>query len=293
MKKIFREILNNKIYYLLIAPDMFLFIIFIIRPGIWTLHKSFYKQVTGGGYEWIGLNNYVYALSDKIFLNSLLTALIIGVSVTIMSMALGLIAAQLVDSLKGSIKYIARSTIFTPTLCALVVTSVIWKTLLLPDGIIQSFFKLFGIITPNWLSDPTFALLSIIIVSTWQSIGFNMVFFLAGLQGIPNQFYEAAMVDGASFFSRFRWITIPLLQPITLFLIVMNSLNNFKMFDQIMTLTRGGPMNTTMITTVYIYRLAFSQNRYAYASALAVIFAVVLFGVSLMQFKSLKNQVEY
>ena len=136
-------------------------------------------------------------------------------------------------------------------------------------------------------------MLAVILMTTWQSMGFNMIFFLAGLQGIPAMFYEAAMVDGASNWNKFWSITLPLLQPTTVFLVVINTLNNFKMFDQVMGLTRGGPMNATMPTMIFIYQKAFSQNLFGSASAAAIIFALALFAVSLFQMRILRTQVEY
>jgi ABC-type sugar transport system permease subunit len=287
------DIRKNAPFYLLIAPDMILFAIFILIPLAWTVYMSFFQEVTGGGIKFVGLANYVRGLRDPFFTGSFGKAAFLTVTTTSLGMTLGLVAAYLVDELTGLVKYLARAAIFTPTLCALVVSSIVWKTLLLPDGFIQRALALVGITTPSWLSDPALSILSVIIVSAWQSLGTNMVFFLAGLQGIPREFHEAAMVDGASAWDRLRWITLPLLSPVTLFLLVINSLNNFKMFDQVMALTRGGPMNATLIPTVYIYRLAFAQNRYGYASAIAVLFAVGIFAVSLAQLRILRSQTLY
>jgi len=293
MRAKLHEVRKNAFFYLLVAPDMILFAIFILGPAVWTVYMSFFQEVTGGTIRFVGLANYVRGLHDQFFISSFSKAALLAVATTALGMTLGLVAAFLVDELTGWVKYLARAAIFTPTLCALVVSSIVWKTLLLPDGFIQRALALVGVTTPSWLSDPALSIISVIVVSAWQSLGTNMVFFLAGLQGIPREFHEAAMVDGASTWARFRWITFPLLSPVTLFLLVINSLNNFKMFDQVMALTRGGPMNATLIPTVYIYRLAFAQNRYGYASAIAVLFAISIFAVSLAQLRILRGQAQY
>jgi multiple sugar transport system permease protein len=292
MFKTLREIFKGRIWYIFITPGMILFSVFIIYPLLKTLYGSFF-QWTQIKSTFVGFSNYIYVFSDEYFLKSLITTALFGVTITFFSMVLGLIAALLVDSIKGWFKYFSRVAIFTPYICALIVAGVIWKSMLEPDGLIQSALKMVGVITPAWLADPTLSTLAIILMTTWQSWGLIMVFYLAGLQAIPQIFYEAAMVDGASTWDQFWFITLPLLQPTTLFLVVFNTLMNLKIFDQVMGLTHGGPMNATMTTMVYIYQKAFTEYRFGIASAAAVVFALAIFGISLVQIYLLRGQVEY
>ena len=293
MVKLIKEIFKNRNWYLFIAPDMILFSIFIIYPVFRTLYGSFFKWSLNQGSEFVAFANYTSLFHDRFFLSSFAKTALFGFTITPLSMILGLITALLVDSLKGWFKYFSRVAIFTPYVCALIVASVIWKSLLEPNGMVQSILAMAGIITPAWLSDPKLSTLAIIIMTTWQTWGFNMIFYLAGLQTIPHTFHEAAMVDGASSWKRFWFITLPLLQPTTLFLLVYNTLTNLKMFDQVMGMTRGGPMNETLTTMIYIYQKAFSQHLFGVASAAAVVFALAIFGVSLVQMYLLRTQVEY
>lgn len=162
-----------------------------------------------------------------------------------------------------------------------------------PGGLFESAGKLVGIIMPSWLSDPNMAIIAVIIMSTWQRIGYNMVFFLAGLQTIPQIFYEAAEVDGASNWVRFRLITIPLLQRTTLFIIVINTLANLKIFEQVFALSGGGPMHATMTSMIYIFNSAFRYTRFSYAAAMAIIFSLLTFITAIFQMYFLRSNVEY
>jgi ABC-type sugar transport system permease subunit len=206
-------------------------------------------------------------------------------------MVLGLVAAVLIDSLKGWVKYITVTAVFTPAVASLLVIGVMWRSLLYPDGIVSSALALVGIHTVPWLSDPSLAMLGLIMMTVWASVGFNMIFYLAGLQGIPHDLYEAATIDGAAGWRIFRSITVPLLWRTTTFLAVINGLANMKLFDQVMGLTKGGPMDATLTSMVYIYRAAFTQSRYEYGAAAGVLFTLAIFGLVLLQARSLKNQV--
>jgi len=291
--KILRDIRQNRVWYFFIAPDMVLFTVFIIYPLLRTLYGSFFKWGLQSGSEFVGLVNYINLLQDRFFIRSFSNTLLFAVTITPLAMILGLIAALLVDSLSGWFKYFARIAIFTPYICSLIVASVIWKSLLEPNGVIQSSLAILGIITPAWLSDPDLSIMAVILMTVWQTWGFSMIFYLAGLQGIPKLYYEAAMVDGASDWHTFWRITLPLLKPTTLFLLVVNTIFNLKMFDQVMGLTRGGPMNATLTTMVYIYQKAFSQQHFGPASASAVLFSISIFAIALIQMYILKGQVEY
>jgi ABC-type sugar transport system permease subunit len=156
----------------------------------------------------------------------------------------------------------------------------------------MSALSLVGINTVPWLSDPKLAMLGLILMTVWASVGFNMIFYLAGLQGISLELYEAAIVDGATGWSTFRSVTFPLLWRTTVFLLVMNGLANMRLFDQVMGLTKGGPMDATLTSMVYIYRAAFTQSRYDYGAAAGVLFTMAIFGLVLLQARLLKNQVE-
>jgi multiple sugar transport system permease protein len=293
MAKALRDIYKNRMWYLFITPGMILFSAFIVYPVFKTVYGSFFKWSLSNESIFLGFDNYIKILNDKYFLNSLLISTLFGSTITVLSILLGLISALLVDSIKGWFKYLSRVAIFTPYICSLIVAGVIWKSMLEPNGLIQSAMEMVGIITPAWLSDPVLSSLAIILMTTWQTWGFNMIFYLAGLQEIPRSLYESAMVDGASEMDQFWYITLPLLKPTTLILVVYNTLSNLKMFDQVMGLTRGGPMNATMTSMVYIYQKTFTQHLFGVASAAAVVFALAIFGISLIQMYLLRGQVEY
>jgi multiple sugar transport system permease protein len=289
---IFGEVSENKSGYLFILPVFLIFSITTIVPIFWTIYVSFFRWSPQSNLRFIGLQNYIQLFGDRLFIESFGRTLLVAATATPVAMALGLIAALLVDSLVGWVKYITVVGIFTPAVASLLVIGVIWRSLLSPGGIVMSALSFVGINTVPWLSDPTLAMLGLIIMTVWASVGFNMIFYLAGLQGIPPELQEAATVDGATEWRRFRSITLPLLRRTTIFLFVINGLANMKLFDQVMGLTKGGPMDATLTSMVYIYRAAFTQSRYDYGAAAGVLFSLAIFGLVLLQVRSLKNQVE-
>jgi len=288
-----REVWRKRGTYAFIAPSLALFTTFVIVPTFWTVYVSFFRWNIAGGSAFLGLDNYVRLPNDSLFLVSFQKTVLFSLSITVFSVLLGFVAAMLVDEMLGPLKYIARSSIFVPTIASLIMTAMIWRILLEPKGVVQSGVGLFGIQTRPWLGDPRLAVLSVILMSSWQRTGYNMVFFLAGLQTIPDVFYEAADVDGASSWSKFRYITIPLLQRTTLFIIVINTIANFKIFEQVFGLTGGGPMNSTMTLMVNIYNVAFGRLRYGQAAAQAVVFSLIAFGIAALQMRMLRSEVEY
>jgi len=288
-----REMIKNRRSYLFILPSMILFSIFIFIPVLWTIYVSFFNWKFRGGSTFIGLNNYIKLWSDSIFLGALQNTINFTISITVLSVIFGFIAALLVNDLRGLAKYFVRAAIFIPTGTSLVVTALIWRSFLEPGGIVQSGLEKIGIVTSPWLSNPSLSFLAVILVSAWQRIGYNMVFFLAGLQTIPQVFYEAAEVDGASRFAKFRSITIPLLQRTTLFVLVINTIFTFLMFDQVFMMTGGGPADATINAMIENYNQAFTYLHYGYAAAMAVAFSLITFAVAGIQMYLLRSEAEY
>jgi multiple sugar transport system permease protein len=277
--------------YLFILPVFVIFTVTVIVPVFWTIYLSFFRSGMDGSLRFIGFQNYARVISDRLFIESFGRTLLVTATATPAAMALGLGAAVLIDSLRGWVRYVTVTAIFTPAVVSLLVIGVIWRSLLYPGGIVMTILGLVGIRTVPWLSDPSLAMLGLIVMTVWASTGFNMIFYLAGLQGIPHDIYEAAIVDGATKWRLFQSITVPLLWRTTSFLLVINGLANMKLFDQVMGLTKGGPMDATLTSMVYIYRAAFTQSRYEYGAAAGVTFTLAIFGLVLLQARSLRDQV--
>jgi ABC-type sugar transport system permease subunit len=268
-------------------------LIFLIYPAVRTLYISFFDWQLRGESDFVGLENYTGAFSSKLFYQTFGTTILYTVSITILAMVLGFIAAYLVNDLHGWWKGFVRAAIFMPSIASLIVTAFIWRSFLEPDGLFQSMTEFFGIQTVSWLGSPELAPLAVIVMSAWQQIGYTMVFFLAGLQSIPLMIYEAAEVDGADGWVKLRAITLPLLRRTTLFVLVITSLTNFKLFEQVFALTGGGPANATQSLMVYIYNSAFRHTRYGPAAAMAILFSLLAIAVALAQIYLLRAKHEY
>ena len=234
---------------------------------------------------WVGLKNYAHLLEDGTFFTALKNTLVYtGIFLPIqITGALGL-ALVLNMNFRG--RSFCRAIFFMPYVVTLVATAAVWKWLYDPtSGLINAFLKQVNLPTSLWLLGEKTALISVIIFSVWQSIGYSMVIFLAGLQAIPQQFYEAAEIDGANKFQSFFYITMPLLIPIMLFVLVMMTISSFGVFNQIYVMTQGGPAYATLVLVLYMYNQAFTFLHFGYGAAIAVVFFIFVLAVTLIEFK--------
>ena len=183
-----------------------------------------------------------------------------------------------------------RVLYFLPVITPTVAAGVVWKYLFDPtQGVVNRLLSLFGISGPSWLNDPSWALVSIIVVGTWKRVGFNMVVYLAALQSIPRMYYEAAAIDGANAWNIFHRITVPLLTPTTLFLIITSLIEGFQVFDLVYVMTAGGPLKSTDVLGYYLYRHAFRYHRLGYASAVAYFMFLLVFVITVLQFRLVRG----
>ena len=243
--------------------------------------------------RFIGLRNYATTLSDMTFRHALLvTFLFVGVTVPV-NVTLALLTAILLNG-RLALRNLFRSIIFFPAFTSMVAIGMLWKYMYSTDyGIINYIITLFGGHPKDWLANPAWAPWSLMLTSVWYGFGWNMVIFLAGLQNIPDQYYEAAAIDGASKWAAFRFITLPLLKPISLFVVVMAVIYAFRMFDLVYVMTMGGPGTSTMVLMMYFYRQAFIMLRMGQGSAVALILFVVVFFFTVLQLRFFKGEVSY
>jgi len=272
------------IAFLFITPNYIIYIVFILVPVIWAVFFSFtdYKLVRPP--EFIGLANYLDLLEDPDFHKALKNTFVYWISTVSISMALGLLlAVTLGQKIKGVA--IFRAAYYLPNVLSMVAISMMWLWIYDPaKGILNAILVRFGLPRSDWLFDQNLALGCIIVPSIWALLGFNMVIYLAGLQNIPTQLYEAATVDGASLTKQFFRITIPMLRPITFFLFVMSSIKAFQVFDQIYVMTRGGPAKATTTIAYEIYEEGFTHFKMGYASAMSVILLVIVAIITFINF---------
>jgi multiple sugar transport system permease protein len=267
----------------LLLPSLIGMFTFVMLPVLSSLVLSFAEWDLIGELRWIGLDNYVTALSDPTVLGALGHTLlfIAGYLPAVAALALGL-ALLLNRKLKGRVVF--RAVYFVPVVTSWVAVSLIWKWLLNPQyGLINYGLALIGIKGPGWLFDPSWAMAGIVLTSIWKDVGFIAVIYLAGLQDIPENLYEAASLDGATPWQRFWTITLPMLAPTTFFVTTISLISSFQVFDQVWIMTGGGPAGATSVMVEQIYKNAFSYYKMGYASAISWVLFALIFIVTLAQ----------
>lgn len=287
VKRLFQKKLNSeRIGLLFILPNYLIYTIFILIPVIWTLYLGFTDYNLMNVPKWIGIQNYLQVFQDENFTTALINTFYFSVFTIFPSMALGLVAAVLLNNkfLKG--KGFFRACYYMPNIISMVAASMVWLWIYDPShGLLNNLLASLKMETKDWLFDPFLAMPSVILVNIWNGLGYNMIIYLAGLQGIPEYLYEAATMDGASKVRQFFTITIPMIKPITFFLFVMACIKSFQVFDQVFVMTNGGPMNATTTIVHQIYQNAFQYNKMGYASAMAFILLLITTVVTLLNFK--------
>jgi multiple sugar transport system permease protein len=286
----FREALAA---YLFLLPGLLPMLAFVLAPIGGGLFFSLLKWNLLEPWTFIGLENYRGLVADPEFWGSL------RVSATYMAgvvpigtvIALGL-ALALNRGRRGVIVY--RTLYFMPVVTATVAIALLWRWLYAGQlGLINTLLALAGIEGPNWLGDPDWALPAVMVMSVWKGLGYTMVIFLAGLQGVPEHLYEAAKIDGAGAWARFRHVTLPMLSPTTFFILVVGLIGALQVFDQIFVMTSGGPYRATVSVSYFIYETGFKLLNMGYAAAVAWLLFVIIFLITLLQWRLQDRWVHY
>ena len=274
--------------YLFLSPGLLLFSVFTLFALGFAFYLTFHEwNALSPDTPFVGLQNYKRMLGDEDFRQSVInTAYYTGATVPL-TMGIGLLIALLLNQpIRG--RGFFRTIYFLPVVTPFVVVAIIWKWLYNGDfGLFNYYLLKLHLITEPllWLSDKHLAMPAVVLMSVWSGVGFSMVIYLAGLQAIPQELYEAAKMDGAGPWSRLRHITIPMLAPTTLFLMVMGIIGSFQVFTQIFIMTNGGPVNRTTTMVFYIYEAAFKFYEMGYASTLAYGLFALLFVFTLIQLR--------
>nr|WP_202113107.1 sugar ABC transporter permease [Paenibacillus sp. MMS18-CY102] len=260
---------------------------FYFYPMIQALLLSF-KTGKGANLHYTGLDNYQRLFSDKTFLTAVKNTFIYLIIQVPIMIILGMFISVLLNDRNLKFKGFFRTAIFLPCVTSLVAYSIIFKYLFGTDGLVNlGLTKLHIIAEPiNWITDPFWAKVTIIIAITWRWTGYNMIFYLSSLQNIDNSIYEAARIDGASAFRQFFTITIPLLKPIILFTSITSTIGTLQLFDEIVNITKGGPGQSTMSISQYIYNLSFKYSPdFGYAATVSYSIVIMIIILSFVQFK--------
>ncbi len=269
--------------YVFISPFYILFIVFSVGPLIYALYLSFFRWPGSGPMRYVGLGNYEYLTGDPVFLKSLGNTVYYAIGAFFFILPLALLLALLINSTLIRLKSLFRIGYFLPILTSTVAATIMFLMILNNQfGLINQGLALLGIPAVKWL-DQELVKVSVLLVVTWRYTGINVLYFLTGLQSIPPELYEAAQVDGAGGWAQFRYITIPQLRPIALFVGVVTMIGSFQLFAEPLLLANGGPNDASLTIANYLYRMGFTNAKLGYGSAIGWVLALIIFGLSFIQ----------
>jgi multiple sugar transport system permease protein len=292
-----RDMGRTAFWFLL--PFIALFIVFRAGPVVASLALSFTSYDGMSRPLWVGIANYQDILfgteaATRLFWQSVANTLYYTVGQVVLEMLTGLGLAVLVNSRALKAKAAWRTAFYLPVVTSAVAISMVWLWIYNPQaGLLNAVLKGLGLHALAWLSDIKLAMPCIIVMSVWAGTGWSMVIYLAGLQGIPETVYESARIDGANGWQQFTRITLPLLTPVTFFVVIMSCISALQVFSQVYVMTQGGPLNSTITVTYHIWNNAFRFYRLGYASAMSFLLGVVIVVISLVNSRLFGGRVEY
>ncbi|WP_284645247.1 carbohydrate ABC transporter permease [Paenibacillus silviterrae] len=279
--------------YLMVLPAMTGIILFVIYPVIYLIKLSFYKYnlLNKDKSKFIGTDNFTQIFTREDFYAALTNTVVYTVGVVALTMLLSLLIAVWLNK-KTRLNALVQAGIFTPHIISIVSVALVWMWLMEPNyGMLNYLFKAIGLPPSQWLQSSKTAMISIIIVSVWQNIGYYTLIIVAALQSIPPTIYEAAALDNASRFKVFYKITLPLISPQLFFILIIMTIGSFKVFDTVKIMTAGGPNAATTTLVYYIYE--FRTNSIGYASATGVVLMAIIALLTFVYFRLLSKKVHY
>ncbi len=281
---------------LFLAPSLLVLIVFVYFPILWAFGISFTNWQAGAARvtSFVGISNYVTTLTSADFWSALKhTGYFIVLKLPI-DMVLSLCVAMLLNQKLRGMSFF-RVAMFMPVVTSMVAAAAIWRVLYNPStGFLNYLLNTVGLPSQRWLRDPSLAMPSVVLVALWKGLGYNIVIFLAGLQNIGRHFYEAAELDGANGWQRFRHITLPLLSPVTYFVLLIGIINSFQVFSLVHVLAPdGGPLNSVEVLVFYLYRLTFQEFKFGQGASVSFILFAIVLGISLLQRRFAEKRVHY
>lgn len=288
--EMFERLLSRQVApYLFMAPALLFGVGFFVGPLLFAAYISLTNWDAASAPVWVGLDNYIYLFTrDRFFLTSIGYTFYFAAG----SVAAGVPSALLVAVLVSRSKHQSfwRTVYWLPMITNIVAVAYIWWYILNDtSGILNRALDVLGLPGPNWLTSPTFSMISVILVAAWMSVGQNVLLFLSGINEIDESYYEAGRLDGANPFQLFWHVTLPMLRPTILFVLITSLITSLSSFVLMMVLTEGGPARSTTVTGLYLYDMAFTDLRLGRASAAAYILFAIIFAISLVQLRLLRR----
>lgn len=286
---------NTKTAYFFLTPAVSAIFLFFFIPVIAAFLISFtdFDIYTLGDFStlrFVGLDNYLNLFKDDLFWTALKNTFYFVIVAGPLSIMISLGAALILNTKLVRFKAIFRLSYFIPVVTTLVAVAIVWRFIYHHNfGIMNYFIGLFGINPIDWLGDPFWAMPSIILMAVWKNFGYNMIIFIAGLQNIPEELYEAANIEGANAWQKFKSITIPMLAPTTIFISIITMIGFFQLFAEPYVMTQGGPLNSTLSIVQYMYQEGFRWWNMGYSASIAFVLFFIIFIGTLIQFKVQKS----
>jgi ABC-type sugar transport system permease subunit len=284
---------RDKIGYLFVAPYIVHLLVFTTFPLVFSFLLIFHRWDIISPMQWIGFQNFVKLSRDLLFFKSIGNTIIFLIIHIPLQIAVSLFLAELLNQ-KIRFRGFFRASYFLPVVVSGVVITILWQQLYAQDlGVINSLLVKIGLKKLPWLTSAQLAMPSIAIMATWKNVGLYIILFLVGLQSIPKHMYDAADIEGASHWQKFRYITLPMINPTMIMVVILSTIGGFSLFIEPYIMTDGGPMNSTLSAMLYIYRQAFTFYHMGYAATLGFFFALIVFGIVLLQKKVIEKDVTY
>ncbi len=276
--------------YLFVAPYVLHFLVFVAFPVFFSLFLTFHKWNIISPVEYVGMANYSRMFQDRMFWKAILNTLKFLMIHIPLQIIFALALAEFLNQ-KIKLKGFFRAAFFLPVIVSGVVVTILWQQLLGFDtGLINRLLVMIGFGKVGWLIDPDVAMGSIAVMATWKNIGLYVILFLVGLQTIPQAYYEAAEIEGASHWQQFRRITLPLINPTIFMVVILSTIGGFSLFIEPYIMTGGGPLNSTLSSVLYIYKQAFQYYHMGYSATLGFFFAFLILAVIMIQKKYIETK---
>jgi len=275
--------------YLMAAPYIVYFMVFSAFPIFFSFFLIFHRWNIVGPMKWVGLANFNMMFSDPLFWISIYNTMIFLLIHIPLQVVVALVLAEVLNQ-KIRARAFFRAAFFLPVVVSGVVVTILWKQLYSTDtGLLNAILLTIGFDKVEWLTSTAMAMPSIAIMATWKNVGLYLILFLAGMQSVPAYMYEAADMDGATTLQKFRYITIPAINPVIVMVLILSTINGFSLFIEPYVMTGGGPLNSTLSTVLYIYRQGFSFYKMGYAATLGFTLAAIIFTVVIIQRKYIER----
>ncbi|MFC0629307.1 carbohydrate ABC transporter permease [Kribbella deserti] len=277
--------------WLFVAPQLIGIVAFVLIPLVLVVWYSLHEwNVLAGTFGFVGAGNYQALADDPRLWPALRATGLFSVGLVVLNLSLALFLAVLLNQkLRGTVFF--RTLFFSPVVVTLVAWTIVWSFLLQDNGGVNGLLDSIGINGPNWLRGDTTAMISVIVVQLFKGVGLNMVLFLAALQGVPAELYEAARIDGASAWARFRRVTVPLISPTILLTSILTIVGSLQVFAQIAVLTQGGPGTSTTVLVYYLYQQAFQFHHFGYGATISLLLFVIVLALTVLQWRMRKRWV--